>query len=118
MSRTVRTTPGRLRVRDGMSESVSLYDLRYAHAELSEAAREGRRPAPHGALHRVTSWRFVALDCRTSWFSAEVATAEARARLRVRLAGRQIRGLHRAGHDIDGADIAPDRHRHDVLWHA
>lgn len=118
MSRTVRTTPLRLRVRNGTSESMSLHDLRYPYAELTRAAREGRRPVPAKALHRITTWQYMALDCRSGSFRTEIATAEARARLRLRLEARRIRGLHRAGHDVDDADIPPVRHRHDGLWHA
>ncbi|MEU1287955.1 hypothetical protein [Kitasatospora sp. NPDC005856] len=118
MSRTVRTTPRQLRVQERASESISLYDLRYTRAELGRAAREGRRPAPKKTRHRITFRRSVALDCRTGSFSVEIATAESRARLQGRLDAQRIRGLHRAGHDIDGADIPPVRHRHDALWHA
>lgn len=118
MSRTVRTTPPRLRIREGASESMSLYDLRYAHAELGQAAREGRRPAPVKTLRRLTSWQSMVLYCRKGSFSAEIATAEGRARLQCRLNAQRIRGLHRAGHEIDDADIPPVRHRHGVLWNA
>jgi hypothetical protein len=97
---------------------MSLYDLRYASAELARAAREGRRPVPVRTLRRVTSWDFMALDSRTGWFSTETAAAEGRARLQGRLDAQRIRGLHRAGHDVDGADFPPARHRHDALWHA
>lgn len=81
MSRTVRTTPRHLRVRDGASESTFLYDLRYANAELARAAREGRRPAPAKRLRRTTSWQWMVLYCRKGSFSGEVASAEGRARL-------------------------------------
>ncbi|MFF4017971.1 hypothetical protein [Streptomyces sp. NPDC001843] len=118
MSRTVRTTPRRLRVRDGAAEFMSLYDLRYTHAELAQAAREGRRPAPTKTLRRITSWQPLLLDRRDGSFSAAVATAEGRARLRGRLEAQRIRGLHHAGHDLDDVDIPPVRHRHDELWHA
>lgn len=118
MSRTVRTTPSRLRVQDADSESMSLFDLRYAHAELARAAREGRRPAPTKLLHRITSWQWMTLSCRKGSFSAEIATAESRARLQCRLEAQRIRGLHHAGHDLDDADIPPVRHRHDGLWNA
>ncbi|MGW2641217.1 hypothetical protein [Streptomyces sp. NPDC001348] len=118
MSRTVRTTPWRLRVRDGAVESMSQYDLRYTHAESAQAACEGRRPAPTKTLRRVTCWKPMVLDCRTDSFSAAVATAEGRARLQGRLAAQRIRGLHHAGHDLDDVDIPPVRHRHGELWHA
>jgi hypothetical protein len=118
MSRTVRTTPWRLRVRDGASESMFLYDLRYTHAEVAQAARAGRRPAPTKTLRRITSWQPMVLDCRTGSFSAEIATAERRARLQGRLEAQRIRGLHRAGHDVDDVAIPPVRHRHGELWHA
>ncbi|MFD5620979.1 hypothetical protein [Streptomyces yangpuensis] len=118
MSRTVRTTPPRLRVQEGSSESMSLYDLRYAHAELARAAREGRRPAPAKTLRRLTSWQWMVLYCRKGSFSAEIATAEGRARLQERLNAQRIRRLHRAGHALDDADLPPVRHRHGVLWHA
>ncbi|MFE4357426.1 hypothetical protein [Kitasatospora sp. NPDC056800] len=97
---------------------MSLYDLRYTRAELARAAREGRRPAPKKTRRRITSWQWQVLDCRTGYFSTEIATAEGRARLRGRLDAQRIRGLHRAGHDLAGADIPPVRHRHDALWHA
>ncbi|WP_427920158.1 hypothetical protein [Streptomyces sp. cg40] len=118
MSRTVRTTPGRLRVRDVASETMSLYDLRYLHAELARAAREGRRPDPTKTLHRITAWQWMVLSCRKGSFAVEIATAERRARLQGRLEAQRIRGLHRAGHDLDDADIPPVRHRHDGLWNA
>lgn len=118
MSRTVRTTPRQLRVQDVASESMSLYDLRYTHAELAQAAREGRRPAPTKTLHRITSWQWMVLYCRKGSFSAEIATAESRARLQGRLEAQRIRGLHHAGHDLDDADIPPVRHRHGGLWNA
>ncbi|MFJ6770375.1 hypothetical protein ACIQOV_05260 [Kitasatospora sp. NPDC091257] len=118
MSRTVRTTPRQLRVEEGALESMSLYDLRYAHAELGRAAREGRRPVPKKTRRRITFRLSTVLDCRTGSFSVEIATAESRARLRGRLDAQRIRGLHRAGHDTDGADIPPVHHRHDALWHA
>lgn len=118
MSRTVRTTPRRFRVQEGTSESMSLYDLRYAAAELARAAREGRRPAPAKTLRRLTSWQWMALSCRKGSFPAEIATAEARARIQGRLEAQRIRGLHRAGHELDDADIPPVRHRHGVLWNA
>ncbi|MFE5809823.1 hypothetical protein [Streptomyces sp. NPDC056491] len=118
MSRTVRTTPRRLRIQEGASESMSLYDLRYAHAELALAAREGRRPAPAKTLRRITSWQWMVLYCRTGSFSGEIATAEGRARLQGRLHAQRIRGLHRAGHELDDADMPPVRHRHDGLWNA
>lgn len=118
MSRTVRTTPRQLRVQDAASESMSLYDLRYTHAELARAAREGRRPTPTKTLHRITSWQWMVLDCRKGSFSAEIATAESRARLQGRLEAQRIRGLHHAGHDLDDADIPPVRHRHGGLWNA
>ncbi|MER6019495.1 hypothetical protein [Streptomyces anulatus] len=118
MSRTVRTTPSQLRVREGASETTSLYDLRYANAELAQAAREGRRPAPAKTLRRITSWQWMVLYCRKGSFTGEIASAEARARLQGRLEAQRIRGLHRAGHDLDDADIPPVRHRHGVLWHA
>ncbi|QWB23497.1 MULTISPECIES: hypothetical protein [Streptomyces] len=118
MSRTVRTTPRQLRIQDIPSESMSLYDLRYAHAELARATREGRRPAPAKLLHRITSWPWMELHCRKGSFSAEIATAERRARLQGRLAAQRIRGLHHAGHDLDDADVPPVRHRHDGLWNA
>ena len=118
MSRTVRTTPRQLRFREGASESMSLYALRYTYAEMAMAAREGRRPAPTKMLHRITSWQPMALSCRSGTFPIEIATAECRARLRCRLDARRIRGLHRAGHDLDGADIPPVRQRHGALWNA
>lgn len=118
MSRTVRTAPRRFRVQEGASESMSLYDLRYATAELARAAREGRRPAPAKARRRLTSWQWMVLYCRKGSFSAEITTAEGRARLRSRLEAQRIRGLHRAGHELDDADIPPVRHRHGVLWNA
>lgn len=118
MSRTVRTTPRHLRVREGASESTFLYDLRYAKAELARAAREGRRPAPAKRRHRITSWQWMVLYCRKGSFSGEVASAEGRARLQGRLEAQRIRGLHRAGHDLVDADVPPVRHRHGVLWNA
>lgn len=118
MSRTVRTTPRRLRVQDVASESISLYDLRYTHVELAQAAREGHRPAPTKMLHRITSWQWMELYCRKGSFSDEIATAEGRARLQGRLEAQRIRGLHHAGHDLDDADIPPVRHRHGGLWNA
>ncbi|MFJ9626198.1 hypothetical protein ACIQPR_21770 [Streptomyces sp. NPDC091280] len=118
MSRTVRTTPERFRVRDGASESMSLYDLRYPHTELARAAREGRRPAPTKVLRRITSWQPMVLCSRDDSFSAAVATAEGRARLRARLEAQRIRGLHRAGHDLGDVDIPPVRHRHGEVWHS
>jgi len=118
MSRTVRTTPRQLRVREGGSESMSLYDLRYTTAELARAARNGRRPAPTKTLPRITSWEWMTLYSRTSSFSVEITTAEGRARLQWRLDIQRIRGLHRAGHELDDADIPPVRHRHGALWNA
>ncbi len=118
MSRTVRTTPLRRRVQDGASESMSLYDLRYTHAELAQAARAGRRPAPTKTLRRITSWQPRVLDCRDGSLAVEIATAEGRARLQGRLGAQRIRGLHHAGHDMDDVDIPPVRHRHGGLWHA
>lgn len=118
MSRTVRTTPWRLRVRDGASESMSLYDLRYTRAELAQAAREGHRPVPTKTLRRITSWQSMVLYCRKGSFSDEIATAEGRARLQGRLEAQRIRGLHHAGYDLDDVDISPIRHRHGELWHA
>jgi hypothetical protein len=118
MSRTVRTTPRRLRVQDGPSESMSLYDLRHAHAELAQAAAVGRRPAPTKTLRRVTSWQWMVLYSRSGSFLTEIATAERRARLQGRLEAQRIRGLHRAGHDVDDVDIPPVRHRHDGLRNA
>lgn len=118
MSRTVRTTPWRLRVRDGVSESMSLYDLRYPHAELELAARQGRRPVPTRTLRRTTSWQWMALDCRGAWFSAEVSEAEGRARLQTRLAAQRLRALHHAGHSLDDVDVPPIHHRHNALWNA
>ncbi|WP_433890801.1 hypothetical protein [Streptomyces sp. CA-111067] len=118
MSRTVRTTPSRLRVLEGASETMYLYDLRYTHAEIARAAREGRRPVPAKTLRRITSWQCMALYCRKGWFSTEIATAEGRARLQGRLEAQRIRGLHYAGHDLDDADIPPVRHRHGGLWNA
>jgi hypothetical protein len=97
---------------------MSLHDLRYPHAELTRAAREGRRPVPTKTLLRITVWQWMVLDCRGDSFSTEIAMAEGRARLQGRLQAQRIRGLHRAGHDLDGADIAPVRHRHDALWSA
>ncbi|WP_405533767.1 hypothetical protein OG592_42750 (plasmid) [Streptomyces avidinii] len=97
---------------------MSLYDLRYAHAEMARAAREGRRPAPAKTLRQVTSWQWMVLYCRTGSFSAEIATDEGRARLQERLKAQRIRGLHRAGHELDDVDMFPVRHRHGVLWHA
>ncbi|MEU8513522.1 hypothetical protein AB0C76_18310 [Kitasatospora sp. NPDC048722] len=116
MSRTARTTPWHLRVREGLSESVSLRDLRYPNAELAAAAHEGRRPAPVATCRRITTWEYLALDYRTGSFPTWIATAEARARLRARLDAQRIRGLHRAGHDVDGADVPPVRHRRGVRW--
>jgi hypothetical protein len=95
-----------------------LYDLRYTHAEVAQAARAGRRPDPTKTLRRITSWQPMVLDCRTGSFSAEIATAERRARLQGRLEAQRIRGLHRAGHDVDDVAIPPVRHRHGELWHA
>ena len=118
MSKTVRTTPSRFRVRERFSESMSLYDLRYSHAELSQAAREGRRPAPKKTLRRITSWQWMLLYCREDSFSVEIATAERRARQHGRLEAQRIRGLHRAGHDLADVDIPPVRHRHGGLWNA
>ncbi|MFJ9444419.1 hypothetical protein ACIRRH_21435 [Kitasatospora sp. NPDC101235] len=97
---------------------MSLYDLRYTHAELARAAREGRRPAPKKTWRRITSWQWMVLYCRKGSFSAEIATAEGRARLQGRLDAQRIRGLHRAGHDLDDADIPPVHHRHGALWNA
>jgi hypothetical protein len=97
---------------------MSLYGLRYPHAELAQAAREGRRPAPTKTLRRITSWQPLLLDRRKGSFSAEVATDEGRARLRGRLEAQRIRGLHYAGHDLDDVDIPPAHHRHGALWHA
>ncbi len=73
-----------------------MYDLRYTHAERAQAAREGRRPAPTKMLHRITSWQWMVLYCRKGSFSAEIATAEGRARLQSRLEARRTRGLHQA----------------------
>lgn len=64
MSRTVRTTPRQLRVREGAWESAFLYDLRYANAEMARAAREGRRPAPVKTLRQIASWQWMVLYCR------------------------------------------------------
>ncbi|WP_329177035.1 hypothetical protein [Streptomyces sp. NBC_01477] len=97
---------------------MSLYDLRYTHAVLARAADAGRRPAPAKTLRRITSWQWMVLNCRDGSFSTEISTAERRARLQGRLEAQRIRGLHRAGHDIDDADIPPVRHRHDGLWNA
>ncbi|MFE1409746.1 hypothetical protein ACFW6F_02840 [Streptomyces sp. NPDC058746] len=97
---------------------MSLYALRYATAELTRAAREDRRPTPAKTLRRLTSCQWMVLYCRTGSFSAEIATAESRARLQGRLDAQRIRGLHRAGHEIDDADVLPVRHRHGVLWNA
>ncbi|MEE1782897.1 hypothetical protein PUR71_08205 [Streptomyces sp. SP17BM10] len=116
MSRTARTTPRHLRVREGMAESVSLRDLRYSTAELSDAAREGRRPAPTATRRRIITWEYLALDYRTASFPTWIAAAEAGARLRGRLDAQRIRGLHRAGHSVDGADIPPVRHRRGLRW--
>ncbi|CAN3985734.1 hypothetical protein KPATCC21470_8466 [Kitasatospora purpeofusca] len=118
MSRTVRTTPSRLRVRKGARESMFLYDLRYSHAEPARAAREGRRPAPARTLRRITSWQWMVLHCRGDSLSVLTATAEGRARLRGRVAAQRIRGLHRAGHEVEGEDMPPVRHRHGALWNA
>ncbi len=118
MSRTVLTTPSQLRLRECASESTFLVDLRYANAELAQAAREGRRPGPAKTLRRITSWQWTVLYCRKGSFSSEIASAEGRARLQGRLEAHRIRGLHRAGHDLDDADIPPVRHRHGVLWNA
>ncbi|MER5479409.1 hypothetical protein ABT026_20920 [Streptomyces sp. NPDC002734] len=118
MSRTVRTLPRRLRVPDGAGESAFLHDLRHTRAASARAARQGRRPVPVRTLRRVTSWQWTEPDSRDRSFATEVATAESRARLRCRLEAQRIRGLHRAGHDIEGADIVPVRHRHEGLWHA
>ncbi|MDX3097941.1 hypothetical protein PV703_28300 [Streptomyces sp. ME01-24h] len=97
---------------------MSLYDLRYTHAELAQAAREGRRPIPTKTLRRITSWQWMVLYCRTGLFADEIATAEGGARLRLRLEAQRIRGLHLAGHDVDDADVPPVRHRHGGLWSA
>ncbi|MFI2765429.1 hypothetical protein ACH5A3_42535 [Streptomyces echinatus] len=97
---------------------MSLYDLRYPHAELAQAAREGRRPVPTKTLRRIISWQSMVRHCRKGSFSAEIATAEGRARLRGRLEAQRARGLHRAGHALDDVDIPPIRHRHGELWHA
>ncbi|MYS23615.1 MULTISPECIES: hypothetical protein [unclassified Streptomyces] len=97
---------------------MSLYDLRYTHAELALSAREGRRPVPTKTLRRITSWQWMLLHCRGGSFSTEIATAEARARHQGRLEAQRIRGLHRAGRDLDDADIPPVRHRHGGLWNA
>ncbi|MFB8139275.1 hypothetical protein [Streptomyces parvus] len=85
MSRTVRTTPRQLCHHEGASKSTSLYDLRYANAELAQATREGRRPAPAKTLRRITSWQWMVLYSRKGSFSGEIASAEGRARLRRRL---------------------------------
>ena len=106
----------RFRAREGVSESMSLYDFRYTHAELARAAREGRRPVPARTLRRIASWGCMALYCRSGSFGTEIATAERRARLQARLDAQQIRSLHRAGHELDDADIPPARHRHGALW--
>ncbi len=97
---------------------MSLYDLRYANAELARAAREGRRPVPAKTLCRLTSWQWMVLHCRKGSFSVEIATAEGRARLQGRLEAQRMRGLHRAGHELDDTDMPPVRHRHGVLWNA
>ncbi|MFF7590559.1 hypothetical protein ACFZCK_24040 [Kitasatospora purpeofusca] len=97
---------------------MSLYDLRYSHAELARAAREGRRPAPARRLHRTTTWQWIMLHCRGDSFTVQTATAEGRARLRGRLAAQRICGLHRAGHEVEGEDMPPVRHRRGVLWNA
>ncbi|WP_406109982.1 hypothetical protein [Kitasatospora purpeofusca] len=97
---------------------MSLYDLRYSHAELARAAYEGRRPAPARTLRRITSWQWMVLHCRDDSFSVQIATVEGRARLRARLAAQRIRGLHRAGHELEGEELPPVRHRHGVLWNA
>ncbi|TVZ84813.1 hypothetical protein [Streptomyces sp. BK340] len=97
---------------------MSLYDLRYATAELAQAVREDGRPAPAKTLRRLTSWQWMVLYCRKGSFSAEIATTEGRARLQSRLEAQRIRALHRAGHELDDADIPPVRHRHGVLWNA
>ncbi|MFD7900882.1 hypothetical protein ACFV4G_01420 [Kitasatospora sp. NPDC059747] len=114
MSRTARTAPWHRRVREGPSESLSLRDLRYPNAELAAAAREGRRPAPTTTRRRIATWEYLALDYRTGSFPTWIATAEARARRQGRSDAQRIRGLHRAGHDVDGADIPPVRHRRGV----
>ncbi|WP_159043737.1 hypothetical protein [Streptomyces sp. NRRL S-1521] len=94
---------------------MSLYDLRYTHTGLHQAAREGRRAAPARTLRRITSWQWMVLYCKKGSFSAEITAAERRARLQGRLAARRIRALHRAGHGVDDADIPPVRHRHGGL---
>lgn len=118
MSRTVRTMPWRLGVREGGSVSLALYDLRYDRAETARAVREGRRPVPVKALRRTTCSWWVGLECRGGWFASEVAAVEGRARMRSRVEAERIRGLHRAGYGVDDADIAPVRHRHGALWDA
>ncbi|MFI5531117.1 hypothetical protein ACIA8O_21510 [Kitasatospora sp. NPDC051853] len=118
MSRTVRTTPHRLRSSESGPVSVTRYDLRHPEAELTRAAREGRRPAPVRTLRRLRSWNWIRLDGRTGGFACEIATAERRGRLRARLEAERLRALHRASHPLDGADVPPVRHRHDALWHA
>ncbi|GAA3015218.1 hypothetical protein GCM10020229_28030 [Kitasatospora albolonga] len=118
MSRTVRTTPYRLRSTGPGPVSLARLDLRYPHAELARAASEGRRPVPAPTLRRLRSWHPYRLDGRTDSCTTMIATSNARARLRARLAADRIRGLHRAGHSVDGADVPPARHRRDALWHA
>ncbi|MFJ8042278.1 hypothetical protein ACIRBX_17415 [Kitasatospora sp. NPDC096147] len=118
MSRTVRTIPYRLRTAEPGPVSLARLDLRYPHAELTRAAREGRRPVPVPTLRRLRSRHWNRLDGSTDGFTAMIATSNGRARLRARLAADRIRGLHRAGHSVDGADVPPARHRRDALWHA
>ncbi|MER5642787.1 hypothetical protein ABT095_38360 [Kitasatospora sp. NPDC002227] len=97
---------------------MSLHDLRYSQAALALAVREGRRPLPRHSRHQVTSWHWLQLVGRKGSFHSEIAMTESRFRLRCRLDAQRLRGLHRAGHDLDGADIPPARHRRGALWRA
>ncbi|MEU8002707.1 hypothetical protein AB0B66_16255 [Catellatospora sp. NPDC049111] len=103
-----RTTPGTLPA----LRVAELCDLRYSHACLRDARREGRRPRPQRLGHRVEVHRFARWrpgDADAGRFARE---EERKARQRLR---RALRMAVRDPHDPD-LDIPPFHHRHGAQW--
>ncbi|WP_155374682.1 hypothetical protein [Catellatospora vulcania] len=91
---------------------AELYDLRYSHACLRDARREGRRPRPQRLRHRVEVHRWARWRPGDDDAARFAARAEREARQRLRKA---LRAAVRDPHDPD-LDVLPYHHRHGAQW--
>ncbi|MGV9453361.1 hypothetical protein [Streptomyces sp. NPDC003635] len=127
MSRTVHHTPNRHRTAPahwplgtaGPCTAHALAELRFSHAELSRARREGRRPGPERVVRAFAAYTYPR-GLGERW------TSPYERRARAALQAFRVKALHHLRASSPGSlhtaaetlDHPPTRHRHRDPWEA